>query len=213
MKTHKVVKIAVLVLMVIITFGNVFGVSTSGLSILLGLSFFFIFKIIEKKSFQDVGLEIRSIGKNLKNLKIWLWILLPLVINFAADILAKIFLPGYEDHIIARSSSILSVSSIGLLIIQLAIFALGEEIAWRAFFQKQIRSFLPAIPTIIITSILFSMGHLTDGNFSIVIFDLLFIFFNSLVYGIIFEKTNNAWISALSHFIANIVSAITLYYL
>ena len=100
-----------------------------------------------------------------------------------------------------------------VLIIQLLVFAVSEEIAWRAFFQKQLKTFLPVVPTILITSALFSLGHLTSGSLIIVSYDLLFVFVNSLFYGIIFRKTNNVWVSAASHFTANLFAVIILFFL
>lgn len=47
----------------------------------------------------------------------------------------------------------------------------------------------------------------------IVAYDISFVFINSILYGIIFYKTNNAWISAISHFIANLFSVIVLVFL
>ncbi|MBN3555795.1 CPBP family intramembrane metalloprotease [Fictibacillus nanhaiensis] len=95
-----------------------------------------------------------------------------------------------------------------MLVLQLAVLALGEEIAWRAFFQNQLSKYIPIIPTIILTSIIFSLGHFAVGNAVVVSYDIFFIFINSVIYGVIFYKTNNAWISAISHFIANVFSII-----
>ena len=91
--------------------------------------------------------------------------------------------------------------------------ALGEEIAWRAFFQKRLNKVLPIIPTLLISSILFAIGHFNQGDTVIVIFDIFFVFINSILYGVIFYRTNNAWISAISHFIANLFSVIVLGFL
>ncbi|MFP5304059.1 CPBP family intramembrane glutamic endopeptidase, partial [Cobetia sp. SIMBA_158] len=71
------------------------------------------------------------------------------------------------------------------LIVQLALYAYGEEVAWRGFFQRNLLKVLPVGPTIIITSILFSIGHFAFGSFAIVSYDLFFIFINSIFYGIV----------------------------
>ncbi len=78
------------------------------------------------------------------------------------------------------------------------------------FFQNQLSKALPIIPALLITSALFALGHLAEGNTIIVIYDIFFIFINSILYGIIFHKSNNAWISAIAHFIANVFSIIIL---
>jgi membrane protease YdiL (CAAX protease family) len=99
------------------------------------------------------------------------------------------------------------------MIIQLAFLALGEEIAWRAFFQRQLSKALPIIPTLLISSLLFAVGHFNQGDAVIVLYDVFFVFINSVLYGIIFHKTNNAWINAISHFVANLFSIIVLVFL
>jgi hypothetical protein len=52
------------------------------------------------------------------------------------------------------------------------------------------------------------IDHVVLRAGKLVAFDLSFVFINSLLYGIIFHKTNNVYISALSHFSANLFSII-----
>lgn len=100
-----------------------------------------------------------------------------------------------------------------LLVFQLAFLALGEEIALRAFFQKQLSKAFPISIRPVISSVLFALGHLREGNVIIVTYDIFFIFINSILYGVIFHKSNNAWISGISHFIANLFSVTVLVFL
>ena len=79
-------------------------------------------------------------------------IVIPLVMNIITIFLSKLVLPEFVDHVLSRSSEVLSLEKILILLFQLAVLALGEEIAWRAFFQKRIKGFLPIIPAIVITS-------------------------------------------------------------
>jgi membrane protease YdiL (CAAX protease family) len=88
------------------------------------------------------------------------------------------------------------------------VFALGEEIAWRAFFQNRLSKVLPVIPTILVTSFLFTLGHYKQGDMTIVLFGLVFTFINSVLYGLIFNKSKNAWISTVSHLTANIFEVV-----
>jgi len=133
--------------------------------------------------------------------------------NFLVIILAKMILPDYIEHVVTRSGVMLNVSMLPILMVQLLIFALIEEIAWRGFFQKHLQSHLSVLPAIVITSVLFSLGHLSTGPLVIVAYDLLFVFVNSLIYGFIFSKTNNVWMSTVSHFIANTFAVIILFFL
>lgn len=209
----KNISIVAMMVMAFVSFSNFFGYSFAGISILIGVSFFFIKRILERNMDSDNSLNVRAIGTNLKDVAIWFWITLPLIMNVICFALATMFLPEFIDHVFGRTEFVLSANMVVLLIFQLAILALGEEIAWRGFFQKQLSKWLPIIPTLILTSILFSLGHFAVGNIAVVSYDIFFIFINSVLYGIVFYKTNNAYISAISHFIANLFAVIVLFFL
>lgn len=213
MKRNRIAKVVVLVIMALVSLTNLFGISAAGISVIIGIAAFFFFKIVEKKTFQECGLGFRSIGKAAKRPNIWVWMLMPTFMNFLVIIVAKLILPDYIAHVVSRSETMLNVNTIFILIIQLFVLALVEEIAWRAFFQKQLHSFLSIAPTILITSALFSLGHLSSGSLIIVTYDLLFVFVNSLFYGFIFIKTDNVWMSTVSHFTANLFAVIILFLL
>lgn len=204
MKSIKRIPLIVISVMIILSFSNLVGLNISGIVIPLGVIFFFINKFTEKESNQNSGLDIKSIRTHLKNLKIWFWIILPFVMDALCVAISVLFLPEYIAYETSRAGGFvpieLSISSILLFFI----FALGEEIAWRAFFQRQLNKTLPMIPVLLISSLLFSLGHFEKGNPIVVVYGIVFIFINSFLYGIIFHKTKNAWISTLSHFGANI---------
>lgn len=213
MKSKSGFKGMILVLMGLVSLTNLFGVAAAGLSVIIGLVAFFGFKIAEKQTLQECGLDIKSIGKGIKIQGMWLWLLMPSLMNFLVIFLAKIILPDYVEHVVTRSGVMLNVNMLPILMVQLLIFALIEEIAWRGFFQRRLQSHLSVLPAIVITSILFSLGHMTSGSLIIVAYDLLFIFVNSLIYGFIFSKSNNIWLSTVSHFIANTFAVIILFFL
>ena len=201
----KKISIVAMLIMAIASFSNFFGYSLAGISIVIGVVFFFIAS--------ENTLNRRTIGKHLKDKSILFWITLPLIMNIICFALAILFLPEFIDHINSRTESVVSVNKVALLILQLAMMALGEEIAWRGFFQKQLSKWLPTIPTLLLTSILFSLAHFAVGSMAVVSYDIFFIFINSILYGIVFYKTNNVYISALSHFIANLFASIILFFL
>ncbi|TQR19453.1 CPBP family intramembrane glutamic endopeptidase [Psychrobacillus vulpis] len=208
-KINSICLVAMLV-MTIVSVSNFLGFSIAGISVIVGIVFFFINRVLEKNTSSDTGLNVKAIGINLKDKSILFWIGLPLVINIVCFILATLFLPEFIEHIYLRTEFMVSLDKILLLVLQLAILALGEEIAWRGFFQRQLSKWLPIIPTLILTSLLFSLGHLAVGNIVVVSYDIFFIFINSVLYGVVFYKTNNAWISAISHFIANLFIVIVI---
>ena len=209
----KKITIVAMLIMAIVSFSNFFGYSLAGISIVIGVVFFFIKRISERNIASENVLNMSVIGKNLKDKSIWLWITLPLIMNIICFALAMLFLPEFIDHLYSRTEIVVSVNMVTLLILQLAFLALGEEIAWRGFFQKRLSKWLPTIPTLLLTSILFSLGHFAVSSMAVVSYDIFFIFINSILYGIVFYKTNNVYISALSHFIANLFASIILFFL
>lgn len=194
--------------MALLSLTNLFGRSLASMAIFLGILAFFLDKWIHKKPMRGSGLDLRTIRSDFKNRTIWLWFALPTVVHVVCVLLALGFLPEYIQYETVRAGSFvpieLSLSSILLFFV----FALGEEIAWRAFFQQTLSKFLPITPVLILTSLLFTLGHYHPGNPDVVFFGLIFIFLNSMLYGVIFHKTKNAWVSALSHFVANVVEVL-----
>lgn len=196
--------------MTILSFSNLFGTSIAGICVFIGVAFFFINKAEEKQAFEGSGLDMKGIKADLKEKSIWIWIAMPLIMDAVSITLAKLFLPEYIEHVIGRAMPFISPDKIALMLVQLLVLALGEEIAWRAFFQKQLCKVLPLVPVLLISSVLFAFGHLTKGNTIVVAYDIFFVFINSILYGVVFHKTNNAWISTISHFAANLFSIIIL---
>jgi uncharacterized protein len=89
---------------------------------------------------------------------------IPSLINVLVIVFAKLIIPDYITHVMSRSDIMLSFDRLPILIVQIIFLALAEEVAWRGFFQKQLQSILPALPAIIGTSVIFSLGHLTSGS-------------------------------------------------
>ena len=177
------------------------GLGISGLSVLVGIAAFFI--LSGKKPGSESGLDFKAMKPQLSHPTLWIWILLPVAANLLSFGIAYVWLPGFISHVAERTEQLLTFDKILLLSVQLMGMALGEELAWRAFFQKRLGEHIPACLAIVLTSLLFSLGHFSSGSALIVAYDLLFVFINSFFYGIVFQKTNNAWISAVSHLIAN----------
>ena len=204
MRNVKRIPLTAMVLMTVVALLNVLGVRLAGMSVVIGVLFFFLTSSLEKQSVVNTGLDLKGIRVVLENPAIWLWMVLPLVMNGVCLAAARLFLPDFLKHVLDRTELFVSYGGGVLLILQLAVLAIGEEIAWRAFFQKQLSKSLSTVPALLITSTLFAFAHFMEGTNAIVLFDLIFVFINSVLYGIVFSKTNNAWVSATAHFAANV---------
>ena len=215
-KTHKSVMIP-LIIMTIISLLCLFKIEIGGerlqlasFTLIIGIVAFFV----TRKTYDDKseGLNYKTIFALLKNKNIIILIFMPLVMNVMSLLIAKLFVPEFIEHLTARTD-FLAFNMLPVLIVELVIAALGEEIAWRAFFQKQVSKIFPFVPSLIVSSALFSICHFNQGSAIVVTYDLVFICINAIIYGVIFKKTDNAFISTISHFIANLFGTVSIMFL
>jgi len=213
MKNIKGMTLFALVLMALVSFSNLVGLRIAGISVVIGVIFFFVTRSRDRQLLTEAGLDLKALKKNFRDKSLWFWIALPLIMDAISIAISKLFFPEFIEHLLARTEILVSFDILAVMVVQLAILALAEEIAWRAFFQNQVNKGFSVIPAILLTSVIFAFGHLAQGNIAVVMYDLFFVFINSAIYGIIFAKTNNAWASALAHFMANLASIIFLVFL
>lgn len=215
-KTSKIVVIS-MIFMSIFSLTSLFKIEVGGekiglasITLIIGIAAFFV----TRKTNDDVneGLNFKNIFSLLKDKKVIILVFIPAIMDALCFLIAKLFLPEFITHLKARTE-FLSFSQIPVMLVQLIIFALGEEIAWRAFFQKQLSKIFPYVPSLIISAALFSLCHLNTGSIIVVIYDLLFIFINAIFYGIIFKRTDNAYISTIAHFLANLLGTVAIMFL
>ena len=176
----------------------------SGIAVIVGVVAFFITRKTNKT--EDEGLNIKTIFKDFKDHpKSIIYALLTLVSVILCTIIAKKFIPEFNDHLKDRINFATS-SDLMRTILTMALLTLGEEIAWRGFFQKQTTKKIHYILSIITTSLLFALGHYCAGSFIIVAYDLLFVFIDSSLFGLVFKETDNAWCSWIPHFLADVLA-------
>ncbi len=176
----------------------------SGISVIIGVVAFFVTRKTNKT--KDEGLNIKTIFKDFKNHpKAIIYAILPFVSIVLCTVIANEFLPEFNEHLKERISFATS-SELMRTILTMAVLTLGEEIAWRGFFQKQVTKKMHYILSIIITSMLFALGHYSAGSFGIVAYDLLFVFIDSSLFGLVFKETDNAWCSWIPHFLADVIA-------
>lgn len=208
MRNIKMVPFIAMILMILLSFTTLTSQNMGSFVIFIGIIAYFVNKLIEKQSTKDSGLDFKAIGHNLKDRKLWIWLALPLVMDAVCIIIASLVLPEYIEYEIARAGNYVTFDKTFIMIVQFAVFALGEEIAWRAFFQNQLNKIMEFVPVLFISSAFFALGHLTQGNAIVVTYNLLFIFINSILYGVIYHKTKNAWVSAIAHYVSNLFCVI-----
>ncbi len=204
------VKNLLLIVIILLSFTNLLNIKIgnevlklAGISVIVGIVAYFITRKLNKT--KDEGLNIKTIFKDFKNHpKAIVLAILPFLSVILCTIIANKFLPEFNEHLNNRTNFATSPDFMKT-ILTMAVLTLGEEIAFRAFFQKQTTKMIKFIPSIILTSLLFAIGHYSVGSFKIVAYDLLFVFIDSILFGLVFKETDNAWCSWIPHFLADVL--------
>lgn len=215
MKKNSKSVIVFLTVMILLSLTNLLNIKVdgevlklSGISVIIGVVAFFVTNKTNKT--KDEGLNIKTIFKDFKNHpKAIIYAILPFMSVILCTIIANEFIPEFTDHLKDRIDFATS-TDLMKTILTMAVLTLGEEIAWRGFFQKQTSKKIHYILSIIVTSLLFALGHYSAGSFKIIAYDLLFVFIDSSLFGLVFKETDNAWCSWIPHFLADILGVLLL---
>jgi len=175
----------------------------SGLAIVFAIAFI----LYEKKNVEnEVSVLTFQWGKTKEDiLQYWWLILFPFVAVIGQIVVAHYAVPAFNEHVMARVEPMLHMSSLLVLIPQLLILAYGEELAFRGFAQEKLSKLVGSRIAIIAISFLFAIAHLSAGPVDVVIYDIGFILIDSILYGVLFLKTKNIYITTIAHFLANVV--------
>ena len=184
----------------------------AGYSVFVGIAFFFITEAVAKTQNSESGLRFNTIAADLKMQGVILWMLLPSVSGIVTLVVGNLLFHGeFVTHVLGRTSAILSFDKTALLIGQVIIAAFGEEIAYRGFFFGKSSKIFPAWVCAVVSSAAFAAGHIAAGNIGIVIYDVAAVFIDSLVFTVIYHKTENCVISTFSHILGNAISLIAVF--
>ena len=216
-KKQKISKAAALFLiaMTVLSFANLIRIEIegsllklAGLTVIIGVVAFFVTRGTNDSKYE--GLDIKTALSQMKSKKVIILALIPIVIDVTQIFIEKAFFPEILEHTVARIPFEIDPAKVVPIILQLLLVPLGEEIALRAFYQKQMNKLTGSVPALIIASFIFAMGHFSYGNPAIVAVDLAGVFIDSIFYGLVFKETDNAWCSWISHSLADIVAVIVM---
>lgn len=194
-----------LIIMILLTITKVVPSSQiAGYAVFVGIAFFFIVEAVSKTRDAESGLRFKTVLADIKKPGVLFWIFMPTVSAIITFIVGNlIFNEEFISHVLGRTNSMLSFDKIPLLIAQVIIAALGEEIAFRGFFVGKTMKIFPFWLCAVVSSIAFAAGHIAAGNLGIVAYDVATIFIDSIFFSIIYRKSGNCLISAISHILSN----------
>lgn len=199
--------------MILLTLTKVIPSSTiAGYSVFVGVAFFFIVEAVNKTRGAESGLRFNTIAADFKKSGVLLLVLLPSVSSIAALVVGDMIFGGeFVAHVMGRTSSILSFDKTALLIGQVIIAAFGEEIAYRGFFFGKSSKIFPIWVSAVVSSAVFAAGHIATRNIGIVAYDIAGVFIDSLIFSVIYQKSENCVISTFSHILGNAISLVAVF--
>lgn len=173
----------------------------------VGIAAFFITERLEKAEGGGDVFALKKLPGLLRDRTVLLLIVMPSLMNVICNAAAMRFLPAFFGHLKDRTG-FLALDMLPLLAAELVVAALGEEIAWRAFFQRQLSKAVPFPAALVLVSALFALCHFNQGELAVVLYDILFVWINALFYGLVFRRTDSVLLSTLAHFLANLTGII-----
>jgi membrane protease YdiL (CAAX protease family) len=177
-------------------------------AILIPVAYLIVERHLRKRTWSESGFNIKAFPKDLlHNVG---WVLLVGVGTQALSVFGSHWLlPGYSAHVMARLPFDAGTFD-SKVFNTLLVVTLGEEIIYRALFQKRLSAFLPVPAAIALSSIVFALMHYAPGPAAIVTTDLALIVVDSVIYGIIFARSNHVFASWAAHFLADVCGMVFL---
>jgi uncharacterized protein len=206
MKADKFILIETLFIIGLIIILSFVFKQIAGLFSIIAIAYFLIEKRKRRRTWSEIGFKFRVIRTDIKNNLHWI-IAVGVITQFIVVTIAKYFIPGFFEHIKSRIP-LLNISQIAPLLIMILIGTFMEEIVYRGFFQERMSWFIKPQYAIVLLSLVFGMMHYSNGYFPIVAYDIGTIFVDSIIYGIIFNRTKNIFASWTGHLLADLVGLV-----
>jgi len=164
-----------------------------------------------RHSWEEIGIKLRSFKEDFR--ANWhLILVVAVVLQLPIPLIARTYWPDLLKHLSDRIP-LLNSSSIGLLILVLLVIPFFEELIYRGLLQQRLAWYLNGFLAILIASFIFGLQHFTTGQPAIVAVDLAGVFVDGMVYGWIFSRCHNVFVSWSAHTAADLVGAALLLFL
>jgi hypothetical protein len=163
------------------------------------------------RSWEEIGIKFRGIKKDF--LTNWhLFFIVAVVLQLPVPLIARAYWPDLIKHISDRVP-LLSSSSIGTLILIIIVIPFFEELIYRGLLQQRLAWYINGFIAVVIASFIFGLQHFTPGPPAIVAVDLTGVFVDGMVYGWVFSRCRNVFVSWSAHTAADLVGAALLLFL
>lgn len=178
----------------------------AGYAVIFGILAFFADCIISGRIPRQCGLSFTNLFEDMRKPGVFFWLFVPVVTAILPNLIGdSIFHNGFSASVLEHAGRFLSYDNFWLLLAELVVLSIGEEIAWRGFFVGRTMQAYPFWICMAGSSFLFALGHMGSIVSPLVLFNLFFVFIDSCVFTVIYKKSGNCAVSAVSHILGNIV--------
>lgn len=180
-------------------------------SVLFVIAYLFIERHLRHRSWEALGFDRRGIKPALAA-NWFLIVLVAVLVQLAVFLLAGAFLPAFVTHVKSRIPFFDATQFVQLVLL-LLFTTLGEEMAYRALFQERLSWFIGTPLAIILVSVVFGVVHIAPGDPGVVAIDVVLVILDSLLFGLIFSRGKNIYVTWLAHFLGDVVGIVLLFWL
>ena len=179
------------------------------LFVLLPIAYLLIERQIRQRTWADLGFKFDTFGKDLR--ATWFWFVLVGVISQPAwFLIERAVMPEVVDHIVERLPFPPTAGGLFVYAIPLAIALIGEELTHRTLIQGRLTPFIGSAAAIAVASLVFGLSHYSPGPFAVVALDVSSIVFDSILFGIIYARSNNIIVAWAAHLLGDLLGLLCL---
>lgn len=205
MKSNRILIETVLVMLVALG-GMLFVPGAKAIFALLPIAYLLVEARLRRRSWSELGFKFRTLWQDLR--AVWVWFVLAAFVSQALTVFwARAYFPEFIEHVRARLPFDDGMSWAVLLPV-LAISILGEELTYRSLFQGRLAPFIGGAASIVVVSLLFGLAHFSPGPAAVLAVDLGLVFVDSILYGVIYARSNNLVLAWAAHLLGDIVGLV-----
>lgn len=146
--------------------------------------------------------------------------LVAIVLQLLPPALLVAFATGQGDEVLAQIrgrlpvdvASAAGLSAIAALLGAALVLTLVEEVVFRAFFQDRLRRHVGTGAAIVLAALLFGLAHTVgaSGSPQVVLLDVGQVVLDGVLFGLIYARTRNLFLTWATHYAADVVGLIAL---
>jgi membrane protease YdiL (CAAX protease family) len=207
MKSNRILLETILIALIAIA-GMVFVPQVKTLFALIPVAYLLIERSLRKRTWTELGFKFSTFWQDLRANWIW-FVLAGIIVQPLTGLLARAFAPAYLEHVLSRMPFPQDINWFTLIPL-LAVSLIIEEMTFRSLIQGRLTPFIGNGGAIILASLLFAIAHFSRGAFAIVAIDLITVFIDSILYGIIYARGNDLIVVWVAHLLGDVLGMLFL---